>query len=107
MKRSVIFLLLLMCVACWSTTALAVPKGKSLTFDKAKMGVVTFDGTLHNSVAKKGCRECHNAGTFPQMKQGTVTITMENIYAGRQCGICHNGQRAFAAKGNCKKCHKH
>lgn len=105
MKRSIV-LLVLVALACWSTSALAVPKGKSLSFDKAKIGAVSFDGTLHNEAAQKGCRECHNAEAFPKMKQGTVTITMKNIYAGEQCGICHNGQRAFAAKGNCKKCHK-
>jgi c(7)-type cytochrome triheme protein len=39
------------------------------------------------------------------MKQGTVTITMEQIYAGKLCGVCHNGQRAFDAKSNCNRCH--
>jgi c(7)-type cytochrome triheme protein len=42
---------------------------------------------------------------FPKMKQGTVTITMEQIYAGQFCGVCHNGQRAFEAKKNCNRCH--
>ena len=39
------------------------------------------------------------------MKQGTIKITMEEIYAGRLCGVCHNGQRAFAPAGNCNRCH--
>ncbi|MDX1581818.1 MAG: cytochrome c3 family protein [Alphaproteobacteria bacterium] len=39
------------------------------------------------------------------MKQGETEITMEAIYAGRLCGVCHNGQRAFDAKGNCNRCH--
>jgi c(7)-type cytochrome triheme protein len=42
---------------------------------------------------------------FPKMKQGTITITMEEIYAGRLCGVCHNGKRAFAPAGNCSRCH--
>ncbi|MGC9519206.1 MAG: c(7)-type cytochrome triheme domain-containing protein [Desulfuromonadaceae bacterium] len=89
-----------------SMPAFAVPAGQSLTFDKAALGPVQFDGALHNKAASKGCRTCHNPETFPQMKKGAVTITMEKIYAGEQCGICHNGEDAFAAKGNCNKCHK-
>lgn len=92
--------------ALMSTPAFAVPAGKSLTFDKAEEGAVDFDGSLHNKAASKGCRTCHNPDTFPQMKKGAVSITMEKIYAGEQCGICHNGEDAFAAKGNCNKCHK-
>jgi c(7)-type cytochrome triheme protein len=42
---------------------------------------------------------------FPKMKQGTVKITMDEIYASKQCGVCHNGGRAFDAKGNCGRCH--
>lgn len=89
-----------------ATNVMAVSKGNTLSFDKSRMGTVTFDGTRHNEIATKGCRECHNPELFPKMKQGTVAILMENIYAGEQCGFCHNGGRAFAAKGNCKRCHQ-
>ena len=51
------------------------------------------------------CKDCHNDGLFPKMKQGTVKITMEQIYAGKLCGTCHNGKKAFEAKGNCQRCH--
>ncbi|MDD3802657.1 c(7)-type cytochrome triheme domain-containing protein [Desulfuromonas thiophila] len=99
------FLTSLLLVLLGASVALAVPAGKSLTFDKGAPGVVTFDGALHNKAAKS-CRECHNPEVFPQMKQGAVTIKMKEIYAGKQCGICHNGERAFSAKGNCQRCHK-
>jgi len=88
-----------------ATAALAVPPGRTLEFDKSPMGKVIFDGKLHNDAAKS-CAQCHNKDTFPAMKKGTVTITMDEIYAGKQCGICHNGQLAFDAKGNCARCHK-
>ena len=104
MKR-MSFMVCMLLVTVLATNVLAVPKGKTLTFDKARMGAVTFDGTQHNGIAK-GCRECHNPELFPKMKKGTVTIKMKNIYAGEQCGFCHNGERAFKAKGNCKRCHK-
>lgn len=85
--------------------AFAVPKTKTLEFTKSSMGTVTFSGKVHAEAGIK-CKECHNKDAFPKMKQGTVTIKMSEIYAGKLCGICHNGQRAFSAKGNCKRCHK-
>ena len=88
-----------------SGVALAVPSGKSLVFSKSPMGKVTFSGEEHAEAGIK-CKECHNAEMFPKMKQGTVEITMNKIYAGELCGKCHNGTRAFAAKSNCTKCHK-
>jgi c(7)-type cytochrome triheme protein len=84
--------------------ALAVPPGKILTFNESPMGKVVFDGQVHKDAGIQ-CMECHNDGMFPKMAQGTVKITMEAIYAGRLCGVCHNGQRAFATVGNCSRCH--
>ena len=87
-----------------SSVALAVPAKKTIEFNKSPMGAVTFDGTVHKEAGAK-CKECHNSDMFPKMKQGTVTITMDEIYAGNLCGVCHNGGRAFDAKGNCARCH--
>jgi len=84
--------------------ALAVPASKTIEFNKSPMGVVKFDGTVHKEAGMK-CKDCHNKEMFPKMKQGTVTITMDQIYAGKLCGVCHNGKRAFDAKGNCARCH--
>ncbi len=88
-----------------SGIALAVPPGKVLVFSESPMGKVTFSGEEHAEAGVK-CKECHNPETFPKMKKGTVEITMAKIYAGELCGKCHNGTRAFAAKGNCAHCHK-
>lgn len=84
--------------------ALAVPAGKTIEFKNSAMGVVKFDGEVHKKAAAS-CKECHNDGMFPKMKQGTVKITMEQIYAGKLCGTCHNGKKAFEAKANCQRCH--
>lgn len=86
------------------TVAVAVPSGKTLIFDKSSMGTVTFSGKIHKEAGLK-CAECHNKDMFPKMKQGTVAITMNEIYAGKFCGVCHNGKRAFEAKKNCNRCH--
>jgi c(7)-type cytochrome triheme protein len=98
-------ILSLVTILVCASLALAVPASKQLEFTKSNMGKVVFDGKLHNTAAT-GCKECHNKETFPKMKQGTVTITMNEIYAGKLCGVCHNGKRAFAAQGNCNRCHK-
>ena len=87
-----------------STVALAVPGKKTIEFTKSPMGVVTFDGTVHKEAGVK-CKECHNKDMFPKMKQGTVEITMNDIYAGKLCGVCHNGDRAFDVQSNCARCH--
>jgi len=87
-----------------SVVAFAVPANKTLEFDKSPMGVVKFDGTVHKDAGLK-CKDCHNSEMFPKMKQGTIKITMDEIYAGKLCGVCHNGERAFAAKDNCARCH--
>ena len=99
-----ITLLLSILIFCAVTVAIAVPPGRTLTFDKSPMGPVTFSGKIHKD-AGISCKECHNKDTFPKMKQGTVKITMKKIYAGELCGNCHNGTRAFAAKKNCNRCH--
>jgi len=84
--------------------ALAVSAKKTIEFNKSAMGTVIFDGTIHKE-QDLNCKDCHNKDMFPKMKQGTVEITMDEIYAGNLCGVCHNGKRAFDAKGNCARCH--
>lgn len=87
-----------------AATALAVSGGKSIEFNNSPMGKVIFDGEKHKQ-AGATCKECHTDGMFPIMKQGTVKITMAEIYAGKLCGACHNGKKAFEAKANCQRCH--
>ncbi len=48
------------------------------------------------------CTSCH-VGIF-QMKKGASEITMEKIYAGEYCGVCH-GKVAFAVEDACSRCH--
>jgi c(7)-type cytochrome triheme protein len=86
------------------SAASAVPPGQSLEFTKSPMGTVIFSGQVHKDAGVE-CSECHNPELFPKMKQGTVSISMAQIYDGKLCGSCHNGQRAFEAKSNCQRCH--
>jgi len=103
MKKISISLMVFM--FCFATLAAAVPANKVITFDKSKFGAVEFSGKIHKDAGFK-CKDCHNKEMFPKMKKGTVEIKMKEIYAGKQCGKCHDGSKAFAAKKNCKRCHK-
>jgi c(7)-type cytochrome triheme protein len=94
----------LLAVSLLAAPALAVGPGTVIEFNKSPMGKVIFDGKKHKD-AGGVCKDCHNDEMFPKMKQGTVKITMEEIYAGRLCGVCHNGKRAFGTKDNCSRCH--
>ncbi len=99
-------IVLLLCVVtlCAVTAAIAVPANRSLSYDKSALGAVEFSGKIH-AEAGFSCADCHNPNLFPKMKQGSVEITMEKIYAGEQCGFCHNGETTFAAKTSCNRCH--
>ncbi len=87
-------------------TAFAVPSGKELTFEPSGAGKVMFSGTVHAKAGLK-CADCHSSGLF-KMKKGADVMTMNDMNAGKFCGACHNGTKAFSVKdaANCSKCHQ-
>ncbi len=103
MRITVLLLTVLIAVA-FVGSAMAVPPGKTVEFAGGGMGKVVFDGKVHADKGLK-CNDCHTK-IFP-MKKGTK-ITMADMNAGKSCGECHNGTKAFASKdaANCGKCHK-
>jgi c(7)-type cytochrome triheme protein len=42
------------------------------------------------------------------MKKGDLSLTMKDMEAGKGCGACHNGTKAFGVKdpADCAKRHK-
>ncbi|MGE5304174.1 MAG: cytochrome c3 family protein [Alphaproteobacteria bacterium] len=66
---------------------------------------VTFSHKFHVTEKKLGCPECHTK--IFQMKKLSAKMKMADINAGKFCGSCHNGTKAFAAKDpkDCGKCH--
>jgi c(7)-type cytochrome triheme protein len=100
MKIITMAMVLLVSLA-FAGTALAVPPSMTLEFP-SPMGKVVFSGKVH---ADKGfkCGDCHTK-IFPMKK---TTLTMAEINAGKECGTCHNGEKAFKASdpANCTKCH--
>lgn len=87
-----------------TSEVLAVSAGKSLDWDTSE-GKVIFDGKVHADKGLK-CTECH-VKIF-RMKKGTAEMKMADINAGKFCGECHNGSRAFKSddQANCSRCHK-
>lgn len=86
-------------------SAMAVAPGKTVEFAGGGAGKVVFDGKTHADKGLK-CNDCHTK--FFKMKKGADKLKMSEMNAGKNCGGCHNGTKAFAAKdpGNCSKCHK-
>ena len=103
MKIVVTWLTLLVLVFFFGSAG-AVPPGKTAEYS-TPMGKVVFDGKSHASAGLK-CPDCHTK-IFP-MKKDAGKMKMADINAGKGCGTCHNGDKAFKASdaANCSKCHK-
>ena len=61
---------------------------------------VKFKHDVHTKSFK--CGECHTK--LFAFKKGQDKISMAGIYAGKHCGACHNGKKAFSSN-DCSKCH--
>ena len=83
----------------------AVGPGKELTWPGGGQGKVTFEGDDHSD-ENYTCADCH-PGIFAQ-KFGTAKMTMAAMDRGEYCGVCHNGERAFATSDpdRCEECHR-
>ncbi len=101
----IIAVVAMLVIIAFAGSALAVPAGKTVDYEGGGAGKVVFDGKSHADKGAK-CNDCHPA--LFQMKTGAQKITMADINAGKSCGACHNGTKAFKADdaANCAKCHK-
>lgn len=71
------------------------------TSKAAGMNPVIFPHWIHR--VNYSCRACHETLGF-KMKVGTSGITMQKIFNGEYCAVCHNGKVAFATT-QCQLCH--
>lgn len=71
------------------------------TGEGTSMPEVVFPHWWHRS--QFTCKVCHTDLEFP-MKAGETDFVMGDIFAGKQCGACHNGNTAFAPT-DCNRCH--
>src|SRR5574340_81872 len=106
MKKFFVLARVVMGSVVLAVPALAVPAGKTVEFAGGAAGKVVFDGKAHADKGNK-CADCHQSGLF-KMKKGADVMTMKDMEAGKGCGACHNGTKAFSVKdaANCAKCHK-
>lgn len=77
-------------------------KPRDITFNLKGVAPATFSHSLHLQAYK--CTDCHTK-IFPY-RAVTGKATMDDMFKGKSCGTCHNGKDAFAATGDCAKCHK-
>lgn len=103
--RLVIALVTIAIAVVFIGSAMAVPPGKTVEYAGGGAGKVVFDGKIHADKGLK-CNDCHTK--IFQMKKGTAKMKMADINAGKFCGECHNGTKAFKSSdaANCAKCHK-
>ena len=88
--------------------AVSAPAGKTVEFAGGGAGKVVMDGKVHADKGLK-CPECHTNPKLFAMKKGAgEKITMADMNAGKNCGACHNGTKAFKSSdaATCGKCHK-
>ena len=100
MKRFFIFVV----VACFffsiAGLAMAQGSGKKVEYDEKTTGKVVFDGKTHADAGLK-CNDCHTK--IFKMKKSE--LKMADMKAGKSCGTCHDGKKAFNVT-ECAKCHK-
>lgn len=84
--------------------AFAVAPGKTVEWAGGGAGKVVFDGKIHADKGLK-CADCHPK-IFKMKKE--ASMKMADLNAGKFCGECHNGKKAFKTNdpASCNKCHK-
>lgn len=97
--RASIGLLVLAVGTC--SVALAVPPGLKVVFDGNGEGEVTFTGAKHTGKGMH-CSNCH-LELFDLSR--STQITRADHRHKHACFVCHDGERAFAARSNCDRCH--
>ena len=86
--------------------AMAQAKGPAdFTFNDGAQGKVVYSHQFHVSKGLK-CTDCHTK--IFKMAKPTAPMKMADFNAGKECGACHDGTKAFSTKdaANCTKCHQ-
>ncbi|HXH28457.1 MAG TPA: c(7)-type cytochrome triheme domain-containing protein [Candidatus Polarisedimenticolia bacterium] len=85
--------------------ALRLPPDRVYGTQDGSPGPVTFSHATHWDYASHSCIACH-----PQpfhMLRPTGRTSHDEMNAGRSCGLCHNGAKAFGVQDSdaCEVCH--
>jgi c(7)-type cytochrome triheme protein len=101
-------------IAAASSLATPVSAEEGVTYPKEIVytstgEAVVFSHKKHVDDFGLACDECH--GAIFEVKAGAAKakgdFTMQSLYGGKYCGVCHNGQKAFASDDyeQCARCH--
>jgi c(7)-type cytochrome triheme protein len=84
-----------------------LPAELKLTRSADSPGQVVFDHGTHVDSLKPACIACHPR-EFPIVKTNARQrpILHANFDKGRQCGLCHDGTKAFNVADDCTNCHR-
>jgi c(7)-type cytochrome triheme protein len=84
-----------------------LPDGLPMAKAADSPGQVTFNHITHVDAAKPDCTTCHprDFGILGSKGGTKVPVLHEHFQAGRQCGRCHDGKKAFAVDDDCASCH--
>lgn len=82
-------------------SAWAVPPGLTVEFDGNGEGKVVFAGARHTGPGMH-CSNCHMEIFYVSRNS---QITRADHRRHQACFVCHDGERAFAARSNCDRCH--
>jgi len=74
---------------------------REVSYPSKTMSAVSFSHELHTAMFK--CDDCHTK--LFKFKKGGSGMKMDDLYQGKFCGACHNGQSGFSVN-DCQRCHK-
>ena len=98
-----VVLIALLARPCTAAQADFVMKRTTTDPSAKEIPVSVFPHQLHRVLFK--CYVCHES--IFKMKAHANTITMDGVFNGKFCGVCHNGKTSFAADfGSCDRCHR-
>ncbi|MBI3126466.1 MAG: cytochrome c3 family protein [Candidatus Tectomicrobia bacterium] len=83
-----------------------MPVPPDITFKQTKDFTPTVFSHKIHAAKNPDCTACHPQ-IFPMKAGGTLEgkpIPLADMMAGKYCGTCHNGQKAFLMT-DCVKCH--
>jgi len=73
-----------------------------LYYPNQEAGDVVFSHGVH-MIFSSSCDECHTE-PWPMQQSPSGVMQMEPMYEGQSCGMCHDGEKSFAAT-DCGRCH--
>lgn len=102
MNRAVLVLATVALTAGLASRSWAVPPGFTIEFDGNGEGRVIFQGSRHTGPGMH-CSNCH-MDIFYTSRNSQITRPDHRRHL--FCFVCHDGDRAFAARQNCNRCHE-